>query len=386
MDLSLDRLRRACACGMVLALGATGCRALAPAELANPAAATPVAIKPVRPTAPAASAAPETSPSPPASGDAAAGEAAVDVPLPSGEVCDDTGAAADLLAGHAAAGMPTVAIPGLAGAGAIATSSLARAFEAPAGPTPTSGPTLPPGAFAQPRAAVLSFEARPTEVAPGGRVTLAWRAVGEAADLHTLTDAGRLSDPTPVALSGTLEAVVPAAERDVMRWVLMARAGDIRSSAEVKVSLTCPDTWFFAAPPADCPASAARADAMVAQRFERGWMLWSRDRDVIDVLFDEGERWAVYPDDWDPATPASDPAPGDPPPGRQVPVRGFARVWLTEPGVRDDLGWAVAPEVDLGQGRYQCDTNPRPVCYISGPDGAVFALQTGTWWAWEGSP
>lgn len=353
---------------------AAGCRT-APAALPDRPPAPAGAV----PAATAATASVALSAPPPAASTASS------VPLPSGEVCDDAGATVDVLGSGGAAGMPTVPIPGLGGAGAIATSSIVRATEAPSGPTPTPGPTLPPGAFARPRVAVEAFEAQPAEAAPGGRVTLAWRAVGEAATLHQLTDPGRLSDPTPVALSGTLEAVVPDAERDRMRWVLMVRAGDTRTSAEVAVTLTCPFTWFFPDPPSDCPAGAAEAGAMAVQRFERGWMVWSERRGTVDVLFDEGGRWSAYSDAWAAPTPESDPS-LIPPAGRRQPVRGFGRVWRDEPGVRDGLGWATAPEVGIAEGRYQCDTNPQPVCYVPGLDGAVFALQRGTWWTWEGLP
>ncbi|MBS1250972.1 MAG: hypothetical protein MAG451_00001 [Anaerolineales bacterium] len=79
-------------------------------------------------------------------------------------------------------------------------------------------------------------------------------------------------------------------------------------------------------------------------------MMWRGDTRTIYVLYDgdapgaSGRRsWDGFEDTWTPDQPESDPA-LQPPPDRQQPVRGFGKVWRTQPGVRERLGWALAPE------------------------------------------
>ena len=81
---------------------------------------------------------------------------------------------------------------------------------------------------------------------------------------------------------------------------------------------------------------------VVVQPFERGEMLWRADTGQIYARFD-AMGWQLFPDTFVDGDPADDPA-LTPPPGRQQPVRGFGKVWREQPGVRDLLGWATAPE------------------------------------------
>ncbi|MCB9160184.1 MAG: hypothetical protein H6644_10050 [Caldilineaceae bacterium] len=81
---------------------------------------------------------------------------------------------------------------------------------------------------------------------------------------------------------------------------------------------------------------------VVVQPFERGEMLWRADTGQIYARFD-AMGWQLFPDTFVDGDPADDPA-LTPPPGLQQPVRGFGKVWREQPGVRDLLGWATAPE------------------------------------------
>jgi hypothetical protein len=85
------------------------------------------------------------------------------------------------------------------------------------------------------------------------------------------------------------------------------------------------------------------------QAFEGGRMVWLQPEGKILVLFDAAQPGTddsllrIYDDTWTPGEEESDPA-ILPPPERFQPVRGFGKVWRNNPGVREGLGWALAPE------------------------------------------
>jgi hypothetical protein len=91
------------------------------------------------------------------------------------------------------------------------------------------------------------------------------------------------------------------------------------------------------------------------QPFEHGEMVWSEhhywyDQPVIFVHY-EDSTFQRLDDTFDPAV---DPVSGGetPPAGLLEPVHGFGKVWREQPGVRESLGWATAPETP-GVGQYQ---------------------------------
>jgi hypothetical protein len=72
-------------------------------------------------------------------------------------------------------------------------------------------------------------------------------------------------------------------------------------------------------------------------------MLWrSSTASTIYVLRQDG-AWNAYPDPWREGM-AEKPCALTPPAGYQQPVRGFGTLWCTHSAVRDELGWATAPE------------------------------------------
>ncbi len=93
----------------------------------------------------------------------------------------------------------------------------------------------------------------------------------------------------------------------------------------------------------------------VFQPFEHGVMIWS-DRvawypqPVIYVLPNDG-TYRRFDDTFNPET---DAVAGDelPPADKIAPILGFGKIWRTETGVRDTLGWAIAPE-QSGTGTFQ---------------------------------
>ena len=112
-----------------------------------------------------------------------------------------------------------------------------------------------------------------------------------------------------------------------------------------------------------CALGASHEISAAEQFFEQGVMLWHvspypRTAATIYVGFTGSipVRAARYPDLWAEGEPET--AGLTPPEGRYEPKRGFGKVWRDQPGVRDQLGWAIQPErmdsatiVDFARGR-----------------------------------
>jgi serine/threonine-protein kinase len=93
-----------------------------------------------------------------------------------------------------------------------------------------------------------------------------------------------------------------------------------------------------------CPLPAAPVQVNSAsQLFERGSMIYAQETPArIYVLYNDG-TFRRYDDTW---VGGVDPESGGetPPAGLLEPVRGFGKVWRTNPDVRAGLGWAFTPE------------------------------------------
>ncbi len=109
------------------------------------------------------------------------------------------------------------------------------------------------------------------------------------------------------------------------------------------------------------------------ETFEHGVMIRRDDVHQIFVMRDDG-TWAVYPDTYQDGETLPDP--GTPPSGKVAPVRGLAKVWLQQAGLRQALGWATAPEGTVS-GAYEDFAAGRMV-WTS--DKTIYALfSDGTW-------
>jgi hypothetical protein len=102
-------------------------------------------------------------------------------------------------------------------------------------------------------------------------------------------------------------------------------------------------------------------------------MVWTGDTGTIYVFYNSG-RFEKYPDTWvdgetfDPGEP--------PPPGLMQPVRGFGKVWATQPGVRTGLGWALSAETGYTT---LWETHEEGGAAFRLPDGRVVRLTPGGW-------
>jgi len=119
------------------------------------------------------------------------------------------------------------------------------------------------------------------------------------------------------------------------------------TEATLPLSIACANTWvseLAATMQGFCPHPAEIGWA-AQQPFEHGFMLWLQPSKSIYVFFNNygGQSYRVYNDTFKEGDPESDPN-LVPPAGLLQPVRGFGLIWRSYPEVRDNLGWATAPE------------------------------------------
>ena len=192
-----------------------------------------------------------------------------------------------------------------------------------------------------------------------------------------------------VPVSGTLVLTTPSTLRNWAGFALYACSADWATckSAIGRVKLTCPDVWFFADPPADCPGRPHHT-TVVAQHFQRGLMVWMKAGDEVHIyneiiaLYNDGE-WSMWVDYWAEGMPEDDPR-IIPPVGYDQPRRGFGKLWRENQEVRDRLGWATGREFVVGEGAFQCGTLKYSRCYFTGPGDEIYVLEPymSGWFIW----
>ena len=111
--------------------------------------------------------------------------------------------------------------------------------------------------------------------------------------------------------------------------------------------------------PLGCPLLSPLPNVPAAtQQLERGVMIWTDARNMpgrfkpgvpdIFALITPGPELQTYEDTWtagtDPDTPPVTPPSSD----RYAPWRGFGKVWLANPELRDAIGWATEPKAQAG--------------------------------------
>jgi hypothetical protein len=97
-----------------------------------------------------------------------------------------------------------------------------------------------------------------------------------------------------------------------------------------------------------CPLGAPPVVGSVGsayQPYENGFMLWVDSPGAVGNIyaFSNSGNYLVYPDTWQAGV---DPETGgeSPPAGLIEPIRGFGKVWRSNPIVRNTLGWAMTGE------------------------------------------
>jgi hypothetical protein len=258
-------------------------------------------------------------------------------------------------------------------------------------PARTAQPPRPaPTSVAAPPA-ILNFTADPMEVLPGESVTLGWASSGGVRAVIQQYLPNFLGPFLSVPSSGSLTATISEDERHWRQFVLVVSddAGHF-AQASLTVSIRCPYTYFFTPAPAynegdSCPADPATFSWAAEQVFEGGRMIWFEAHDLIYVFDDDrgrdGPPVQQFVDTWSPDEPESDPG-IVPPEGLYQPIRGFGKVWRTQPGVREQLGWALGPERGF-DGAYQRGWAPYygwKTAYLRTADGRTIRIYRNGGW------
>lgn len=104
-------------------------------------------------------------------------------------------------------------------------------------------------------------------------------------------------------------------------------------------------------------------------------MVWIKEMGQILVLFTDANspKWNVLTDHWQEGDPLDDPT-LTPPAGLLQPVRGFGLLWRTEGGLKDRLGWAVAPEVSYETAWQTTSRWKYNETYLRAADGRIWHL------------
>ncbi|MBN1922454.1 MAG: hypothetical protein JW892_14500 [Anaerolineae bacterium] len=244
---------------------------------------------------------------------------------------------------------------------------------------------------AYPPGPVIHFFRADVEIAdPGDTILLEWASSGATgATLYHLLPTGQFGNFWTVEPSASMSYQIPETWRNFEHFFLRVDDDEgLWVQAYLNIPLTCPDTWFFEPAPNECPAAPPLYSSGAEQPFEHGLMLWVGEQDAIYILFEDGGtlRWRTVMDQWDEGDPVDDPS-IIPPPGFFQPVRGFGLVWREEPGIRDSLGWATAPEQGYETAVQRTSRWKYNDIYIRALDGGVWRLlPEGSGWEYIPQP
>jgi LysM repeat protein len=232
---------------------------------------------------------------------------------------------------------------------------------------------------------VRYFQADVTDLAEGGkRIVFRWDSFGATRGVIYSGTAERFIPWWPVEASGELTVELAGTIFPDPRMTLQVvnEASQAESNFFINLDWPCAHDYFFAPAPERCPSAAPLVTDGAFQPFERGFMIWLPAQDFIEptiyVFFDDG-RVSLVRDRWSPDLPDEDPD-LSPPDGLYQPVRGFGLAWREEPGLRESLGWATAPESNYevtyqGQAR---ESIPG-IYYMRAPDGRILHVVGQTW-------
>lgn len=261
--------------------------------------------------------------------------------------------------GECPGGCGTICVTPTAGASApIDTSTPTDApasTDTPTPTTPTRTPTRPPDSTFTPTASptaepiagapvIQYFTADRASIVEGETVNVTWQATGGTeAYIMWMGGTGLMDGLGNLDPDGGTAAIAPKGGP----VVLQVRNSVGTTESTLTLTIACANTWvpeLAAAMQGKCPHPAEIGWA-AQQPFERGFMLWLQPSNTIYVFFNNygGQSYRVYTDNFKEGDPESDPS-LTPPAGLLQPVRGFGLIWRSHPEVRDNLGWATAPE------------------------------------------
>jgi hypothetical protein len=251
-------------------------------------------------------------------------------------------------------------------------------------PRPLPRPTLTP----IPQMQVVYFTVTPTVTDRKGTVTVSWDVRGAASvSVWRTQPGGPLAEAAPFnSPTGAWTLQLSDYYVDRADFILFAKdAAGADLTANAFVTVRCPYTYFFGYQPSGvgCPLGPAIQTDAVFQAYERGFMLWRKDRLTI-YMFRNGGTFQRFEDTWQPGEVVDT---GEPPAGAGFvkPERGFGKIWVRQPGVRDDLGWALGPEQAFSLQVQTSGAYKYARTYFSWFDGRVIDTVENSW-RWLGAP
>lgn len=151
-------------------------------------------------------------------------------------------------------------------------------------------------------------------------------------------------------------------------------AADSTEEALTPTGELCLYSYFFEPAPAKCPLDEPTISAAAEQPFENGVMIWLEATNSVYIFYRD-QRWQRFDDEWSEDQPQSDPT-IIPPEGLYQPIRGFGKVWREHASVRDELGWAMGPELAFeSKIQFQeVEEGDDEVTFLLTFNGQVFAL------------
>jgi hypothetical protein len=219
---------------------------------------------------------------------------------------------------------------------------------------------------------IVSFTASPATAKVGDVITVSWEVANSKQVYITRTTNQPASDDFALSQPPKGTATYTVTNNDSGQITFVLHTEHPRITATAVVTLTCP---FSTSLTKDCPGSQTTTQASF-QAFENGYMFWKGDSKQIYVLF-SGGSWVVYQDTWT-AGESIDLNGATPPDGKLAPANGFGKVWATQPGVRDKLGWAVSAESGYSA-TWQINSASGAITYhFTLPDGRIVHLEN-TW-------
>jgi hypothetical protein len=268
-------------------------------------------------------------------------------------------------------------------------------------PTQEGGATATPlfgGAAAPPTAAPTSiaavnpnapriefFTADAAAVPPGGTITLYWSTRNASEAVIYQIENGVRSRVWNVGPDGRLPVQTRRNDRGTIAFVISVGTSTQRIEQPLTIPLACPDGWFFAPAPLDCPLRPAQESQVIEQPFERGRMVYIAALNRVYSLFNDGfaPAWVVIDDRYDPAIhPLSEPS-FPVPPGFFQPIAQLGFVWRGNDLVRNRLGLGTQPESRFaGQLQVARTDGGGETLYVSSADSSVLRLLAGGS-AWE---
>jgi hypothetical protein len=224
-------------------------------------------------------------------------------------------------------------------------------------------------------ASIVRFEASAGAVRHTETVTFDWLAVGAAAYFYACPPdpAAACERPLgaqPVPLEYTTPEIGGFRYAGNMRYRLEVVDGDSSAVQDVLVAVTCAYESLVAwSGLQTCPSAPPESVFAAWQPFEGGIMMWFSDTQNIWVMTYTDRRLTIYPDTY--VEGEADPT-GAPPEGRQIPVRGFGKLWAELGGADGPLGWAVSKETGFDSRRQPAGSSF--TSYITGVSRFVYAV------------